>query len=44
MGKAPIRRTRARGKAPEAVLNTTVPTTSDAEDSVLGYSRFTRRY
>ena len=44
MGKAPIRRTRAPDPTPKAVLNTTVPTTQKAGDSVLGSSRFTRRY
>ena len=44
MGKAPIRRTQTHGGIPEAILNTTVPATSQAEDSVLGSSRFARRY
>ena len=33
-----------RQGAPEALPNTTVPATVNAGDSVLGSSRFTRRY
>ncbi len=44
LGKAPIRRTRTPTTAPSAVLNTTVPAYWMQGDSVLGYSRFTRRY
>jgi len=44
LGKAPIRRTRTPASAPEALPNTTVPSTADAGDSVLGFSLFTRRY
>ena len=44
LGKAPIRRTRTLVTTPSAVLNTTVPTDIKPGDSVLGFSRFTRRY
>ncbi len=45
LGKAPIRRTRTPATTPSAVLNTTVPISHRRlRDSVLGSSRFTRRY
>ena len=44
LGEAPIRRTRTPDRSPSAVPNTTVRAAAGACDSVLGSSRFTRRY
>ena len=45
LGKAPIRRTWTPVTTPSAVLNTTIPNNQPGlRDSVLGSSRFTRRY
>ncbi len=44
LGEAPIRRTRTPEVDAETLLNATVPAASQAGDSALGCSRFTRRY